>query len=553
MSPSNGGRRRFLGVSRRLLTRVLSRLPDTTYTPPEIPCSERARPRRRRFDTASGRFWLAVEQPHRAQRSFERAVRHGDANALGGLGYAVLSGGPIGLGVVEHLGLAKRPVGDPLAARRVFASAPLAASGSTLIERGLITALLQQYCLEDAAQRAELGTDCDDLLADVTIRSMKRAPQLSRKDLATVVPLLEAHLERHPNDASAQDRLARIQLSLLEFDAALAITRAAPSSRVTHEIALWTQSTAAGHHCEAHRTKRLAARSLAGMRARRTGSVGELVLRLQAINYDSGPHAALEDLNRRWLIAPTLIERMIREKLRADLALLCGDPQPLRSLARSYPTTNEAAEERFRSMVVRKKVLVVGPSPSHQPDRDVVHAHHTVVTTGRPFVFDDEHRDSIVYLNNEWFLANRHGRAAELDDPAPLIVLRPSIVRHASAEEREGVGARVQPFEDSTPLFSTHFALQRIVHDLIANGAETVTIAGVDFFLGDQTYVDFYHEGSSDRFANVPFNFSHDFTYAYWYTKTLRDHGLVEASPALGDILDHPVEWYVNRLGRVFL
>ena len=552
-NPSTARRRRFLGVCRRVLTRALSRLPDIAYAPPEVGPVTSERGKQGRVGTLSGRFWLAVEQPHRAQRSFERALRHGDPRALVGLGQALLTGGPIGVDVIEQLGLVTRPAGDPLAAQQILESASGAASRSTTIERATITASLQMNRLDEAADRARRSTDCSDLLADASIRSMKRSPRSSRTDLAAVVPLLVDHLDRHPNDASAQDRLARVYLSLLEFDSALAITRTAPPPRITHEIALWTRSTAAGDHVAAHRTKQRAASDLARARARRTGSVGELVLRLQAINYRFGPEAALADLDRRWLMAPTELEQMIRTKLRADLKLLCGDPRPLRSLAPRYPSTNTTADERFRSIVAGKNVLVVGPSPAHQPDQAVVDAHDTVVTTGRPFAFTGDRRDSIVYLNNEWFLAGRHRGGTNPDDPRPLTVLRPSIVRHTSAADRDDANTRVQPFEDSTPLFSTHFALQRILHDLIANEAATVTIAGVDFFLGPEQYVDGYHEGSADRFANVPFNFSHDFTYAFWYTKRLRDHGLIAASGTLGTLLDHSVEWYMNHLGRVFL
>ena len=220
--------------------------------------------------------------------------------------------------------------------------------------------------------------------------------------------------------------------------------------------------------------------------------------------------------------------------------------------------SSEAAREgaalvRVDYAVERHEVEFGEDSPAYQPDQAVVDAHDTVVTTGRPFAFTGDRRDSIVYLNNEWFLAGRHRGGTNPDDPRPLTVLRPSIVRHTSAADRDDANTRVQPFEDSTPLFSTHFALQRILHDLIANEAATVTIAGVDFFLGPEQYVDGYHEGSADRFANVPFNFSHDFTYAFWYTKRLRDHGLIAASGTLGALLDHSVEWYMNHLGRVFL
>lgn len=545
-------RRRLRGAARRMMTRLISRLAPLPYSPPELSCDQHfPAPLRGRCDEAIGRFFLAVEQPHRAQRAFARSVRCGRHSAKDLLAHSVLAGGPIGIGVVEHVGLQRQPEGDSRTAQRMYESLLLTGRTTSNNRRGLIASLLQQHSLDAAAHQARIGDELD-LLALASIRLLERAGQITRRDLRTVRPLLKEHLSRHPHDSSARDRLARMNLTLLEFEPACDAAGPARPPQLSSSFIAWTESTVLGDHVAAHLAKRSTAQQLGACRPRRTGPVDELVRRLQAINYVDGPQAALVELDHRWLTAPTETERLIRTKLRADLAVLCGDPEPLRAVALSSPIYNEEVEPGFRSMVANKNILLVGPSPAFRPDPEIVAAHDTMVTTGRTMVHGHHGSPSIVYLNNEAF--QKELRTRRPDDCANcLTVLRPSAMRNFSEDSIRRPGIRIQPLEDSTTLLGTHFAIQRIIYDLIAHGASTVTISGIDFFLGEKVYVDGYDTQSPNRFADVRYNFSHDFAYDFWYTKTLRHHGLVNSPPTMSDLLDQPVESYLGKLGRVFL
>lgn len=545
-------RRRVLGAGRRLLTRLLARRGDVPYRPPSIRL-DRSRPSPGTaavLHRSIGRFWLAVEQPHRAQRRFERAIRGGDIDALVRVGHAVLRGGPTRIVNVQHLGLAAVPAGDADRATSIFRDALTATNSPIPARRGLVAALLQHDRAAEALDEMAGVADLDDLRATALIRSLEQRGAKTRKALQEITPILENHLARRPSDVALRDRLARIHISLLQFDEASRLAAPIPPPSSVAHLAEWTRATSLGEHVRAHDMKLRTAEQLAAAPARRTGSLGELMVRTQAINYRIGPEAALEAVNARWLWIPTETEQRVRVRLHADLALLCGDPEPLRDVARRAPSLDARTQRRFDDAIGGARVLLMGPSPANRPSADVRSAHDVVVTTRRHDP-GSTGRTSVAYLNDESFLDTS---AEEPDDRSAddrITVLRPSILNRGALSTRPDI--RLQPFEDTTPLFGTHFAVQRIIHDLLAHGAATVTLAGLDFFLGEQTYLDGYHVGGADRFASVPFNASHDFAYGFWYTKRLRELGLVDAVPGVAELLDDEVDTYLGRLGRVFL
>lgn len=547
-------RRRLLGAGRRILTRIADRLPQLGDRPHDPLAPSRRAPNAARLAAAVGRAWNVIEQPVRAQRSLERAVRWGNEDALLPLGNTLLSAGSTGLDVVEHIGLTHTTTADPAAAHRVFASIDTDSPVALPAHRGMATALLREHRLQEAAAEARAHGDSDDLIAAASIAEHELAGSLTRGQLQEIIPLLERHLERHPGDTAARQRLMGIQLSLLRFDAATELADAGDASTQARDFSTWTKETAAGNHRAARRSKEHAAQRIITRRSRSTGTVSDHVARIQALNYIEGPACALDEITRRWLFAPTRIERAVRQKLHADLSLLVGDAEPLRSLSRTAPSANRTATGLFRSAVADRRVLLVGPAPSHQPDRDMIEQHDTVVTTRRPFAFPPGlERPSVMYLTNQSALTEPEEHLAWLSESERIAVLRPSMIRQHRSSLSQHSQARIQPFEDATPLFGTHFAMQRIIHDLITHGATEVTISGVDFFLGDQTHIDGYDSGSSDRFANIPFNYSHDFAYDFWFTQTLRSVGRVSAHPGVAYMLDQTLEWYLDHLPRVFL
>lgn len=495
---------------------------------------------------------MTLEQPRRALRLLERWPP-GDATGLVLLGNARLDGDPVAVDADHRLGVVMRPIGDASRARLAFEGALALDPGSRAAQRGLTRSLIALDEL-DEAERVARTTRCgDDLLAEIAERRASAGPApMTRSQLADVVPLLAAHVANHPGDTIARGRLTRHHLALLNFEAAAQLTALVPSTDVLGHLAIWAEHTARGRHDLAYRSKLGAARVLAQLPARRTGPVSDLLLRLQAMNFAEGPLPALSSVRRRWVFAPTSTERLLRIRAEADLALLEGDPALLHRAASDAPTPGGAARRRFADAVSGRRILVVGPSPLNRPAADDLDAYDTIVTTRQPFEADAGERRSIIYLTNESARYDAATYRSLFESDQTILSVRPSMVRRLPSPLASADVVRVQPFEDTSTLFGTHFAIPRILHDLIANRAASITICGVDFFLSEQTHVDGYDPGIDDRFASVPFNIAHDFAYDFWYVQRLRTLGLLHTPPPIDDLLRTPVHRYVEQLGAVF-
>jgi hypothetical protein len=240
-------------------------------------------------------------------------------------------------------------------------------------------------------------------------------------------------------------------------------------------------------------------------------------------------------------------------KVRADLDLLCGDPSRLREFRRMRPTPSRLAEDAFRSLVTDRHVLVIGPAPGAAPSQAQIHAADVVVTTTSAHIALAPGQPQITYVTDEAALLLSPDDLIRLEqDPHRLVVVRPSVLKRSVSQNwKHGASIRTMQFEDSTPLLGTHFGVQRILYDLIASGADSITITGMDFFLGATIYKPGYQLQGPHVGERLPLmNFSHDYAYGFWFVQTLGASGLVGADDEIDAILSMSVPAYLQLLGR---
>lgn len=536
-------RRRVLGAARRLIERELERLPEPEYREPPGDRRRSALRPVNRILTYCGHALLRVNQPIRAQFALERPALAGDPDALVGLGRAVLAGGPIELGVVEFYGVDERHVGDPLAANRSFELALMRRPRDGEAMLGCIQSLLALQRFEEAEQRVLAATTDRAGLRALTLEAMASHDGRVEERRDAIIELLHAHLHEHPGDTRARERLAKYLLSAARFDAAEAV---APPNGPLRELVDWATLTAAGRHRIAHQLKKeISARSA---RPSRFAPTSDLVSHVQCLNYSTGPTNALEELRSSRPRHMSANEQRLRHKLAVDLRLAAGSAGELVDHRRTYRTPTACAETAFRAAVKDHKILVVGPSPRHRPtelDREWA---DVIVTTQTPPLAGPEH-SRITYVTDGTVRANEEFYCAAVDsDPGQLLVLRPSVLRHRAPSVLSRPSVRVMPTEDSITLMGTHFAIQRILYDLLAYRPSSVRLAGIDFFLGDESHVAGYRADSGPSVVPQSFNYSHDVAFDFWYTKTLLEHGLVDATPAIRGILDYSPDSYLEAL-----
>jgi hypothetical protein len=111
------------------------------------------------------------------------------------------------------------------------------------------------------------------------------------------------------------------------------------------------------------------------------------------------------------------------------------------------------------------------------------------------------------------------------------------------------------PAEDSNTFNCTHFAIQRILYDLLQYSPSRIVLFGVDFFLGadlyDRNYSrdldDWYRRNSMQPTISMSV---HDYQWDFDYTDRLRRLGLIDTSSHVASLLSLGRDRYLNDLQR---
>lgn len=243
-------------------------------------------------------------------------------------------------------------------------------------------------------------------------------------------------------------------------------------------------------------------------------------------------------------------------KLRADVALVTGDPEPLQEhilqRAQQMPLPGE---QRMRELVAGRRVAVVGPADTGDKLGDLIDSYDLVVRTRYQPEFVAQHRavmgtrTDIAYYSGRDLHAMLHevNSAAEAGAlqmvvarpfSAPLIAERPSWLRFARTEF--GLYFRGAPL-----------ATQRILYDLLQFAPAEIALFNVDFFTGSTPYAADYRDRSSSFGPYSPMNdvvMVHDLLTEFRHTKAFQRTGLITAHGAAGQVLALTDEQYLQLL-----
>ncbi|MEM9513428.1 MAG: hypothetical protein AAGA42_01115 [Actinomycetota bacterium] len=475
-----------------------------------------------------------MDQPGRAQRLLEvpASDRVPGSNEL--LSRALLEGGPDGPVLAEHRALVCGHLGDPAAALECLAVAEQVDGLSARGQRERVNAALAMHDFDLADQLAEHCRSESDA-ARALVRQARAEANGTNDGLVTA--LFQRHVRTHPFDDVSRRHLVHLLLRDREFAAARAVAGDGPQAILTE----WAALTARGDHAAAHQAKKAFARTR--RRPGRTTSALAHIDYMCALNYSYDADTTLSALERTWPPMATSLERQIRAKVRSDLRLTQGDTDMHQALRLRYEQPNVQAEHTFANAVRGSRLLVVGPSPVNQPTPHQIDTADLVISTQDIPALSYE-RPQVVYVADPTARRAAATYRHSLDThPHTIVVLRPSMIGRIPGQLADHERCRVMQAEDSTPYLSTHFAVSRIIYDVLAYRPRSVTLTGVDFFIG-KTH---YQPGYASPVA-VPFNFSHDYAYAFRYVQRLVRCGLVGVDGSLARLLELDLPDYLASL-----
>jgi hypothetical protein len=265
-------------------------------------------------------------------------------------------------------------------------------------------------------------------------------------------------------------------------------------------------------------------------------------------------HALLRDVPSAW----RRLDRLAASKLLADVQLLQGNLEPSVA-AMSLHDPPSAAEQRFAAMVRGRRIAVVGPAPPVDDQSAAIDTHDVVIRT--KFVAHElapgaGSRTDIAYYSDPTARLSQ-GDIVTLLDSGQLrqAVLRPTAFRSPPLAVADASSVRYSPSEHGATFECTHFAIQRIVHDLIRYQPAAVSVFNATLFVGDVHYVSGYADDAQRHY--LPNNLqpilstaAHDLRTDFVFLQRLREAGFVHVDDRLGAVLDLTVEQYEQGLDR---
>ncbi len=244
----------------------------------------------------------------------------------------------------------------------------------------------------------------------------------------------------------------------------------------------------------------------------------------------------------------------VLDRLRSDLLLRTGDARGLVEWTTRHDSgLASEPERRFAELVTGRNVAVIGPNASTAARLEAASTADVVIDTKRSV--RDDLRSAAAHIS---YYADTSAAllADEITDQLgdrtlDLAVLRPTAVGIPITNDPR---VRILATEDSLPMGVSHFAIARIVHDLLRYRPGSVALVGVDMFTDPTVYPESYRRdlGLYDRagFAKVLRRFNHDLVDDFMMLSALRRHGLVHADDVTGAVLDMDVESYLRSVER---
>ncbi len=249
------------------------------------------------------------------------------------------------------------------------------------------------------------------------------------------------------------------------------------------------------------------------------------------------------------------------EKLRADVALFGGDPEPLRVHAARRAEEAAAwgaalpAEQRMAELVAGRRVAVVGPAAGDQDLGELIDSYDVVVRTNLRRPLDPERsaqigtRTDISYYAALDLIRGYDQIAQTVESgQVQLAVTRPHCL---PAFEHPPSWLRFAPFEFGLHFRGAPLGIQRILYDLLQHGPAEIGLFHADFYAGEETLAPGYRDDALQfgphSQANDPV-VMHDLSFEFRFTQRLVRAGLVTPHGTAAEVLGLSAQQYLQRL-----
>lgn len=538
--------------------------------------------------------WLErIEDWNRARRWHVRAVRlePDRAAAWVGVGRTSERGGPTGPVVDPRAGVVEGWVGDPVLAAEAYERALAVDPSCAAAWAGILRAHRRATALglADPARSIERGsiavasvpTDPDVWFerAWSVVVAGRAAGGLTAGDVDDAIEAFERCLVLAPHHARARFHLVRTAVQFARWETAagaawpsersrdldlgaddverVAITEAPPRDWLL--VHGW-RLHAGGAYRESERVRTVAAARAADRSGRPLESVTDVVEAVQGAirlgDLDRAAETLRADVRRRHPADALAIG-----KLGADLALRRGDVGALERWAgRHAVAADPLAERRFADLVRGRRVAVVGPVGASTETGSLgaeIDGHDVVIRTKgvAGLDLDASHgtrTDIAFYSDSSATLLTPQIRSSLAEGRVALAVVRPSWLDVWRAAGFDEGTVRVTPFEDLATFQASHFAILRIVYDLLRYRPEAITVYHTNFFTTATLYASayafdqpFYDERS---FARVVPMYGHDLAADFRFAGELRRTGLVGGDPVVERLMALSTDDYLAQV-----
>lgn len=275
-----------------------------------------------------------------------------------------------------------------------------------------------------------------------------------------------------------------------------------------------------------------------------------------AQTYLGDDEAAAQTVTRPRLAPVNETVKLQVRKLRADVALFTGDPEPLRQhMAERAADCTVPGEQQMRALVEGQRIAVVGPADTAECLGELIDSYDVVIRTRFQPEFVAAHSDRVGTRTDIAYYSGRDltgmfddlGPAAEAGE-LQLAVARPF---YLSAIQQPPAWLRFNRTEFGLYFRGAPLATQRIIYDLLPFEPAEIGLFHVDFFTGSTPFAGGYRD---EQKAFGPFDamndlvMMHDLAFEFRFTQRLHQSGLVTPYGTVAQILELTEQQYLRRL-----
>jgi tetratricopeptide (TPR) repeat protein len=373
--------------------------------------------------------------------------------------------------------------------------------------------------------------------------------------------------DRHDATPEA-DELARL-LAGEPLDAAIAAALAGVTVTAMGAIPdAWWRTVHArllslGRFTDAYRIARsLAERQLVQAPDPAPGAVSTRLQNARALGYLGRHDEAVTLLEVAADHAPSTRWRDVATKVVADLRLLAGDPTAHQERPIPVAGNDPEAEARFRDRIEGRRVAIVGPAVPVAERGAAIDAADTVVRTRHLPPEQAAEQAALVGTRTDiaYFASTSTGlfgpeirQALRSGDLGSAVFRTSTYVPGVTHLEAPG-DLRYVPSEFKAGFHGGPMAILRIVYDTLRYRPASLEVHNIDFFLSTTEYAPGYDIGGraeqrwQELGALAARALAHDYLSDFTLTRTLHRAGVIDADPAVAELLLQTPEQYLRAM-----